>query len=751
MIHARPRSIRTRAALVTLTLTASSSLLFIAGTSAPAVAAVPAAPAGWTTAFSDDFSGAANTPIDSNWIYDLGTSYPGGAGNFGTGEVETVTSSTTNVYQDGAGHLVIKPVRDASGNWTSGRVETARTDFAAPAGGEMELTASLEQPNPANGIGYWPAFWAMGAAARPVGATNWPSIGELDVMEDVNALSEVSHTFHCGVDPGGPCNETTGIGSGLLACAGCQTAYHTYSVIVDRTNTSAEQLRFYTDGVLQHTVNESQVPTDTWTAAVDHGFFGILNVAIGGQYPFNVCGCTNPTAATSSGAGMSVDYVAVYTKAASGTTVATPTFTPAGGSYTSAQSVTIADSTSGAAIHYTTDGSTPTASSATYSGPVTVAATETLNAIGVVSGDNNSAVATASYTIGSTTPTVATPTFTPAGGTYSTTQSVTIADSTSGAAIHYTTDGSTPTASSATYTGAISVATTKTVKAIGTLSGSTSSAVASATYTISSATGDFTQTAAQQTSTSALISFTPTIPAAYVDIHYTVNGGGQQNVRMTLSGSTWTQTVTGLSSGNVIAYWFTYEKSGAQYDSAHFSYTQGSSGTTTVATPTFTPAAGTYATTQSVTIADSTSGAAIHYTTDGSTPTASSATYTGAISVAATTTVQAIGTLSGSTTSAVASATYTISAATGDFSQSATRVNATQALISFTPTTAAAYVDIHYTVSGGGQQNVRMTLSGSTWTQTISGLSSGNVITYWFTYEKSGAQYDSAHFSYTQT
>jgi len=58
----------------------------------------------------------------------------------------------------------------------------------------------------------------MGAAARGVGATNWPSIGEFDIMEDVNALSEVSHTFHCGVDPGGPCNETNGISSNLLAC-----------------------------------------------------------------------------------------------------------------------------------------------------------------------------------------------------------------------------------------------------------------------------------------------------------------------------------------------------------------------------------------------------------------------------------------------------------------------------------------------------------------------------------------------------
>ncbi|HEY1488489.1 MAG TPA: glycoside hydrolase family 16 protein [Micromonosporaceae bacterium] len=277
-------------------------------------ATVPAPPAGWTTVFSDDFNGTAGTaPSSANWIYDLGTSYPGGAGNWGTGEVESETNSTSNVFLDGSGHLEIKPIKAANGSWTSGRIETARTDFAAPAGGQMELTASIEQPNPGTGLGYWPAFWAMGAAARPVGATNWPSIGELDVMEDVNGLSNVSHTFHCGVDPGGPCNETTGIGSGLLGCSGCQTGYHTYSVIVDRTNTSAEQLRFYTDGALQLTVNESQVGTATWQAAVDHGFFAILNVAIGGAYPNAICGCSSPSASTSSGAAMSVDYVSVMT------------------------------------------------------------------------------------------------------------------------------------------------------------------------------------------------------------------------------------------------------------------------------------------------------------------------------------------------------------------------------------------------------------------------------------------------------
>lgn len=95
-----------------------------------------------------------------------------------------------------------------------------------------------------------------------------------------------------------------------------------------------------------------------------------------------------------------------YTKAylykvttSGGSKVATPTFTPAAGSYSSAQSVTISCTTSGATIHYTTDGSTPTASSPTYSSAITVSSTKTIKAIAVKSGMTNSDVASATYTI----------------------------------------------------------------------------------------------------------------------------------------------------------------------------------------------------------------------------------------------------------------------------------------------------------------------------------------------------------------
>jgi hypothetical protein len=84
-----------------------------------------------------------------------------------------------------------------------------------------------------------------------------------------------------------------------------------------------------------------------------------------------------------------------------GGTVATPSFSPAAGTYTSAQTVTISDATSGASIYYTTNGSTPTTGSTLYTAPITVSATETVKAIAAETGFTNSGVATAAYTIGS--------------------------------------------------------------------------------------------------------------------------------------------------------------------------------------------------------------------------------------------------------------------------------------------------------------------------------------------------------------
>jgi hypothetical protein len=290
---------------------APASALAPASVLAPAAAgaiaaptAVPGPPSGWSTVFSDDFNGAAGSAPSGSWQYDTG---PGSS--FGTGEIETMTNSPGNVHLDGNGNLDITALGQGS-SWTSGRIQTTTANVGAPAGGELEVTASIEQPNPANGLGYWPAFWMLGPG-------QWPENGEIDILEDVNALSEHSGTFHCGTDPGGPCNETNGLGSGLQSCSGCQTGFQTYTVIVNRTNTSNESITWYLDGNQFYTVSESQVGASTWQAAVDHNFSIIFDLAMGGGYPNGVCGCTSPSGATTSGGTMSVAYVAAYSTSSS--------------------------------------------------------------------------------------------------------------------------------------------------------------------------------------------------------------------------------------------------------------------------------------------------------------------------------------------------------------------------------------------------------------------------------------------------
>ena len=89
----------------------------------------------------------------------------------------------------------------------------------------------------------------------------------------------------------------------------------------------------------------------------------------------------------------------VYGLLSGATQAATPTFSPASGTYASAASVTISDVTSGATIYYTNDGTTPTTASTVYTGPVSVTATETIQALAVISGLSQSAVASSTYTI----------------------------------------------------------------------------------------------------------------------------------------------------------------------------------------------------------------------------------------------------------------------------------------------------------------------------------------------------------------
>ena len=236
-----------------------------------------------------------------------------------------------------------------------------------------------------------------------------------------------------------------------------------------------------------------------------------------------------------------------------------PTFSLGSGTYSTPQTVSIADATPNAVIYYTADGTTPTLNSAVYTGPIIVNATETIQAIATATNYTQSLVASANYRI---EPQAAPPVFSLASGSYTSVQTLTITDTTPGAVIRYTTDGTPPTIYSTIYSSPISISSTETVQAIAIASGYLNSTATSASYSI-------------------------TVPAA---------------------------------------------------------------------TPTFSPAPGSYTNPVIVTISDATKGATIFYNTDGITWNV----YSGPITVTTTETIQAGASAVGYGASAIASATYTI-------------------------------------------------------------------------------------------
>ncbi|MBL0387484.1 PHB depolymerase family esterase [Tumebacillus sp. ITR2] len=157
-----------------------------------------------------------------------------------------------------------------------------------------------------------------------------------------------------------------------------------------------------------------------------------------------------------------------------------PVLTPSleGNTFGGAVTVTLTPNDPTTTIYYTTNGTTPTTSSARYSGALTFSATTTLKYYGVNGAGYASQVQTQTYTISPFSLTA-----NPAGGTYAGAQSVSLAMNMPGS-IYYTTDGTTPSTTSTLYSGPIQVATSKTVKYIGVDGAGNQSAVQSQTYTI---------------------------------------------------------------------------------------------------------------------------------------------------------------------------------------------------------------------------------------------------------------------------
>lgn len=364
--------------------------------------------------------------------------------------------------------------------------------------------------------------------------------------------------------------------------------------------------------------------------------------------------------------------------------VAAPRFNPAGGQYSSRQSVSISTTTSGATIRYTTNGSDPTASSPAYTSALSVSATTTVKARAFRAGQADSPVASATYTI--VVP-VASPTFSPGTGSYSSAQALSISTSTSGATIRYTTNGSDPTSSSPAYSSPLSISSTTTVKARAFKSGQPDSSVSSATFTINLpvATPTFSPSAGSFSAAQSVTIRTTTTGAT---IRYTTNGNDP-----TSSSTTYSSPLQISSTTTLKAKAFKTGQPDSGVATGTFTITL------PVSTPRATPAAGTYSSTQSVVLSTTTAGATIRYTTNGNDPTASSTAYSSPVQISATTTLKAKAFKSGQADSGVLTAPYTITppVATPTISPGTGSFASEQSVTLRTTTTGAT---IRYTTSG---------------------------------------------------
>jgi hypothetical protein len=426
--------------------------------------------------------------------------------------------------------------------------------------------------------------------------------------------------------------------TGSITINGGDASTHSRTVTLSLTYADAtsgvDKVRYSNDGVWDTEVWENPTASTSWTLTSGAGTKTVS---------FQVRDKTGLLSSTYSD---TINFVPLK--------VATPTFGPAGGTYSSPQNVVLSCSTDGATVRYTVDGSEPSALSTVYSASISVSVTTTIKAKAFKSGMTESDTANATYTINPDK--VATPTFGPAGGTYSSPQNVVLSCSTDGATVRYTVDGSEPSSTSAVYSSAILVDSgTVMIKAKAFKTDMIDSDTAAETYTIlpppQVATPTFSISSGTYSSPQNVVLSCSTDGAT---VRYTVDGSEPSSTSAVYSSAIL------VDSGTVMIKAKAFKSGMTNSDVASATYTIN---LPKVSTPSLSPDSGTYSSAQSVTASCATSGATIRYTSNGSEPTSSSTVYSGPISVSSTTTIKAKAFKSGMADSDTVIETYTITPA----------------------------------------------------------------------------------------
>jgi beta-glucanase (GH16 family) len=214
--------------------------------------------------WSDEFN-YEGTPDTTKWTYDLGDGCPNVCG-WGNHELEYYTNDLKNVRVEN-GNLVIEARKEnkEGKQYTSSRILSKKKGDWTYA--RLEIRAKLPR-----GLGTWPAIWMLSTDWKYGG---WPESGEVDIMEHVGYDPGVIHgTIH--TEAFNHRKQTQK--EGKISVVDAQDAFHVYSV-----DWSKDQMRFFVDDKLYHTVNRNaQDSFKEWP--FDQRFHLIMNVAVGGDW-----------------------------------------------------------------------------------------------------------------------------------------------------------------------------------------------------------------------------------------------------------------------------------------------------------------------------------------------------------------------------------------------------------------------------------------------------------------------------------
>jgi beta-glucanase (GH16 family) len=206
-------------------------------------------------------SAAEGAPNPQLWSAELG------GGGWGCEQRQIYTADRSNVAITAAGHLAITARRQPDGTITSARLMT-KDRFTVQYG---LIEARIKVPG---GLGTWPAFWMLGSDIDEVG---WPACGEIDIMEHVGSAP---NTVHGTVHAPGYSGLAGGIGGTHVAVSDLSEDFHIYAVDWD-----GEQITWLLDGQPYHRMTPAQTPESIWPFR--HGFYLVVNLAVGGAWPGN--------------------------------------------------------------------------------------------------------------------------------------------------------------------------------------------------------------------------------------------------------------------------------------------------------------------------------------------------------------------------------------------------------------------------------------------------------------------------------